>query len=111
MNPQWSENHDNGEWEFGLYEFDEMCNIIFMIIGKISPKEVSEQMIDDILFGIARDNECNSIVRELLEYPEWYSLLCKKALSTDYINAKWQFAESLKDYNGREQVKELIFEC
>lgn len=60
VNPQWSENHDNGEWEFGLYEFDEMCNIIFMIIGKISPKEVSEQMIDDILFGIARDNECNS---------------------------------------------------
>lgn len=60
-----------------------MCNIIFMIIEKISPKEVSEQMIDDILFGIARDNECSHIVRELLEYSEWYSLLCKKSLYTD----------------------------
>lgn len=53
-----------------------------MIIEKISLKEVSEQMIDDILFGIARDNECSHIVRELLEYSEWYSLLCKKSLTT-----------------------------
>lgn len=57
-------------------------------------------MIDDILFGIARYNECSHIVSELLKYSEWYSLLCKKSLTTDYINAKWQFAESLKDYNG-----------
>lgn len=108
--PQWNEMHDNGEWEIGLCEFDEMCDIIFMIIVKISPEEASEQMIDDILFGIARDNECSRIICKLLEYPEWYSLLCKKSLTTDYINAKWQFAESLKDYIGQEQIQELIFE-
>ena len=50
------------------------------------------------------------IVSELLVYPEWYSLLCKKSLETGYINAKWQFAESLKDYNGQDELHELIFE-
>lgn len=59
VHPQWSEMHDNGEWEIGLYEFDEMCNIIF---------EASEQMLDDILFGIARDNECSRITGDFLWY-------------------------------------------
>lgn len=110
VHPQWSEINDNGEWEIGLYEFDEMCNIIFEIMEKTSYENASEQMLDDILFGIARDNECSRIVGELLEYPEWYSLLCKKSLATNYINAKWQFAESLKDYNGQDGLHELIFE-
>lgn len=29
--PDWSESHDNGEWEIGLDEFDDMCNVIFEI--------------------------------------------------------------------------------
>lgn len=108
--PDWSEENDNGEWEIGLDEFDEMCGVIFEIIEKITCTVASEQMLDDILFGIARDNECSRIVDRLIEYPEWYSLLCKKSLTTEYINAKWQFAESLKDYNGQDGLHEIIFE-
>lgn len=108
--PDWNERNDNGEWEIGLDEFDEMCGTIFEIIDNIACTEASEQLIDDILFGIARDNECSRIVGRLIEYPEWYSLLCKKSLTTEYINAKWQFAESLKDYNGQDGLHEIIFE-
>lgn len=110
VNPEWSEMNDNGEWEIDLDEFDKMCDIIFEIIETISYEDASEQMLDDILFGIARDNECSRIVYELLKYPDWYSVLCKKSLETDYINAKWQFAESLKDYKGQEKLHQLIFE-
>ena len=46
----------------------------------------------------------------LIDYPAWYSVLCKKSLSTDYLNAKWQFAESLKNYRGHDNIKELIYE-
>lgn len=108
--PLWNEINDNGEWEIELYEFDKMCNIIFEIIEKLAPTEATEQMIDDILFGIARDNECSRIICKLLEYSEWYSLLCQKSLTTNYINAKWQFAESLKDYNAQDNLHEIIFE-
>lgn len=108
--PDWNEKNDNGEWEIGLDEFDDMCNIIFEIIEKVSCDVASEQMLNDILFGIARDNECSLIVGKLLEYPAWYSLLCKKSLMTDYINAKWQFAESLKDYKEQDGLQEIIFE-
>lgn len=108
--PDWSESHDNSEWEIGLDEFDDMCNVIFEIIKVTSCGEATEQMLDDILFGIARDNECSRIVEMLSDYPEWYACLCRKVLSTVYINAKWQFAESLKDYNGKDEIRELIFD-
>lgn len=108
--PNWSEQRDNGEWEIDFVEFDDMCNVIFEIIETTSCDEATEQMVDDILFGIARDNECSRIVEVLLKYPEWYGLLCRKVLSTDYINAKWQFAETLKDYNGKDDIKDLIYD-
>lgn len=108
--PNWSERNDNGEWEIGLDKFHDMCDVIFEIIEATSCDEATEQILDDILFGIARDNECSRIVEVLLKYPEWYALLCGKVLSTNYINAKWQFAESLKDYNGKNETKDLIFD-
>lgn len=74
-----------------------MYKVILEIIEYTSCDEATEQMLDDILFGIARDNECSRIVEVLLKYPDWYALLCGKVLSTEYINAKWQFIESLKD--------------
>ncbi len=108
--PNWNEKNDNGEWEIGLNEFDEMCAVIFEIIKNISCDNASKQMLDDILFGIARDNEASRIVNELIDYPEWYSMLCRKSLETDYINAKWQFAESLKEYKGQDKLQELVYE-
>lgn len=115
IKPDWSEENDNGEWEIGMCEFDEMYNNILVFIGnfsRVNPSQITGQIIDDILFGIARDNECGRIVNILVErYPEWYSFLCKKSLKTAYTNAKWQFAETLKDYKGSdEKLRELIFE-
>lgn len=107
--PEWSEEDDNGEWEIGSYEFEEMCSNIFKIIENTSYHKATSQTIDNILFGIARDNECSVIVNALLKYPEWYSVLCKQCLKTNYINAKWQFAESLKDYTGNDGLQETIF--
>ncbi|MDE5873276.1 MAG: hypothetical protein K2H07_05120 [Lachnospiraceae bacterium] len=108
--PHWSERNDNGEWELDLFEFDEMCSVIFDIIKNTSYTEATEQILDDMLFGIARDNECSRIVNMLIDYSGWYSVLCRKSLSTDYLNAKWQFAESLKDYKGQDNLHELIYE-
>ena len=108
--PNWSERNDNGEWGIGLDKFDDMYKVILEIIEYTSCDEATEQMLDDILFGIARDNECSRIIEVLLKYPDWYALLCEKVLFTEYINAKWQFEESLKDYHGKDEIKALIFD-
>ncbi len=108
--PNWSESNDNGEWELDFSEFNEMYDVIIEIIENTSCENASEQMLDDILFGIARDNEGSLIVNKLINYPDWYSLLCRKSLSTVYINAKWQFAETLKDYKGSDKLSDLVFD-
>lgn len=108
--PKWTEENDNGEWEVGSYEFNEMCSNILKIIENTSCTEATQQMTDDILFGIARDNECSVIVDTLLEHNEWYSFLCRQCLKTNYINAKWQFAKSLIDYKGNDNLCEMVFE-
>lgn len=72
--PNWSERNDNGEWGIGLDKFDDMYKVILEIIEYTSCDEATEQMLDDILFGIARDNECSRIIEVLLKYPDWYAL-------------------------------------
>ncbi len=107
--PTKTEDDDNGEWELGSYEFDKMYDNIIEIIKNTSCHSATEQMIDDILYGIARDNEASRIIEVLKDFPEWYSVLCRQCLKTNYTNAKWQFAESLSNYNGNDNLKEMIY--
>lgn len=116
--PNITEETDNGEWEFldkddeWCDEFDEMTGVAVDFIKNNSAKNVSEQVIDDLLYAIARDSECSYILEEIEEYEqwEWFELLCRQCLNTNYINSKWQFACDLKYYKGNEDFKNIIFE-
>ncbi len=108
--PTKTEDNDNGEWELESNEFDKMYDNIIEIIKNTFSHSATEQMIDDILYGIARDNEASRIIDVLKNFPEWYSVLCRQCLKTNYTNAKWQFAESLINYNGNDNLKEMIYQ-
>jgi len=106
--PEFDEKNDNGEWELDYMEFGNMVSAALYVTDGLKPDEVSADTIDDLLYTIARDNECMSVIKELS--PEWYSFLCKLVLRTPYINAKWQFAECLKNHAEDGEIKPLIFE-
>ena len=108
--PDITEDSDNGEWEIGIAEFDGMIDQILKTIQNVPYNDASDQMLDDILYGIARDNECGMIIDYLEDFPEWYSVLCRKSLGTGYTNAKWQFAESLRNYKGHDGLQDIIFQ-
>lgn len=103
-----TEDNDNGEWVFG-FEFDHMRNAYLRVINNISTTQATEVLIDDLLYSIARDNECSSLMTDTLNRSEWFSLLCKSCLQTKYTNAKWQFAEHLHKYVDRNEIRDLIF--
>lgn len=107
--PQITEETDNGEWCF-CPEFDAMCSYSLIVISSVPADEATEQMIDDLLYAIARDNECCTIIEELENYDQWFSLLCRRCIHTGYTNAKWQFAEHLSNYKGKDNLKEIIFD-
>ena len=107
--PQITEETDNGEWCI-CWEFNDMCSYSLTVINKVSADEATEQMIDDLLYAIARDNECGTIINEIENCDQWFSLLCRCCLNTGYTNAKWQFVERLCNYEGEDNLKELIYD-
>ena len=110
--PAFSEKNDNGEWCF-CDEFYEMYDCSMAIIRNLAAGEATGQMIDDLLFVAARDNEGENFVDELEEHSEWFALLCRRCLQTGYVAAKWQFAKHLpncKDHDGFNDFKEIIYD-
>ncbi|MDE5738605.1 MAG: hypothetical protein K2H93_09605 [Oscillospiraceae bacterium] len=107
--PEITEENDNGEW-CCCHVYDKMISSVLNFIKNNSVKKATKQVIDDLLYAIARDNECSYIMTELEKYSEWFSLLCRQSLKTNYTNAKWQFAEHLSNYKGNDNLQELIYD-
>lgn len=107
--PDITEYNDNGEWCF-CKEFDDMFSSAMELIQKAPASLADDQMIDDLLYAIARDNECEILVQETGKLNDWFSLLCRKSLQSPYTNAKWQFAKELKNHRNNDELKELIFD-
>ena len=106
--PEMTEHNDNGEWVFGN-EFDNMQRAYLGVIKNLSPMQADDALLDDMLYAIARDNECSSLMPATLDRPEWFARVCQHSLHSGYINARWQFAENLCKYKGNEAVRALIF--
>ena len=98
-----------GEWEMYYNNWD---NIYTSFINVLKNEEPTKKYVYDMIYIIARDNECEYIIEELTEYKYWFELLCKYSLKTNEYNAKWQFAHYLSEYvekyNCNEFAKESI---
>ncbi len=55
----------------------------------------SKNDIDNIIYAIARDNECNLIIEKVSENKPLLLYLCNHVLGSNENDAKWQFAEAL----------------
>lgn len=106
--PGFAEDNDNGEWCF-CDEFYDMYAYSLTIIRQIAANAATEQMIDDLLYVIARDNEREIIAEELKGHSAWFALLCRRSLDTGYINAQWQFAKHLPSCKDNDDFKEIIY--
>ena len=105
--PDRDEENDNGEWEIGTdNHFDEMVDAALKVIENINSSDAGEDLIEALLFSIARDNECERLADELRNHEDWFELLAGKSLGTKYINAQWQLAKRVGEF---ENCKELIY--
>lgn len=107
--PDITEENDNGEWEIGCEFWNEMNSAYLEIIEKYEAESIGKELAEDMLYVIARDSECSHLLVRTLNYPKWFEVLCRYSITTDYHNAKWQFAEQLGSYMGDSDIKELLF--
>lgn len=107
--PHITEENDNGEWEIGFRQWHEMNSTYLRIIEEYPPESIDKKLIDDMLYVIARDSECSSLLIKTLQYPKWFEVLCQHSTTTGYYNARWQFAEQTGNYKGESDIKDLLF--
>ena len=105
--PKCDEEHDNGEWEFGVNShFDEMVYRAGEVISSVDHEDADDNLIDAMLYVVARDNECENLADELVKHEGWFTLLATRSLNSKYTNAQWQFAKRVSEF---ESCKELVY--
>lgn len=102
-------NKSFGEWETEYPDWDRIYSAIRQIIRENPIAEWSEQIINDVLYILARDNECEIIINILKDEPNQLIFLANKALIYSDYNARWQIAFGLGELEiNNDEVKSLL---
>ncbi len=81
---------DYGNWAIIYTEFEKFSNMNIW-----NGEMLTEQQIDNLLYIIARDNECEHLVEVLLENLRLARHLAQHAVKTSHSDAKWQLAKCI----------------
>ncbi len=102
----------SAEWECDYPNWNELKRTIFDFM-ETGYSQWSKKDIDDIMYAIARDNECNLLIEKLSADKPLLLFLATKAINSEEKDAKWQFAEALGelpvDYKNNAEELLLIF--
>jgi hypothetical protein len=97
----WASNYPvaerSGEWECDYPDWAAIKTQFKRFIEQTDCNRWSAPEIQSVLYIIARDNECEILIDELVERRECFFSLVKAAVKCDEPEAKWQFASRLGD--------------
>ncbi|TXK80681.1 HEAT repeat domain-containing protein [Paenibacillus sp. N3.4] len=107
---KWSKNQKQvKEWEPNY----ELWTLIYTLISKLFEnseyKDWDRKTINNLLYIIGRDNECEEIIDQLTRKPSILYPLAEEALNYHDNDTRWQFAHYLGRITQKEpRAKELI---
>jgi HEAT repeat protein len=107
----WADTYDRprrGEWECDYPNWADLYNVVTAYLSHSKVEEWDECVSGLLLYAIARDNEDEYIAGQLSETPEKLYALTQAALRSGEKDAKWQLAEQLAHYPGREEIESLL---
>lgn len=90
-------NQSSGEWECDYENWQELLAAASDCIAAHRDGSIPSGVADDLLYAIARDNECEHIREMLLASPTLLAILATRAVSLDDADAKWQIAISVAE--------------
>lgn len=97
-----------GEWETEYNEWDTITTIFEKVIKDSRPSEYTDFQLSELIYIIARDNECETLAQILSEYNEWFMKICELSLQSQEPDAKWQLAVRLKDAKDKKKAGFLL---
>lgn len=96
------------EWETNYDNWSSIGTAFLRVLAEEDTHTVDENLLQDMINIIARDNESEWLIDELVQYPNWFAVLCRFSLQTSEPEAKWQFASRLPLCQCSPAVKDLI---
>ncbi|SLJ96938.1 MULTISPECIES: hypothetical protein [unclassified Paenibacillus] len=97
------------EWETNYSNWSLLISLVFSLIETTEYTEWDQNTLNNLLYLIARDNECETIIDKLSERSSSFLFLAEEALRYSDNDARWQFAHYLIQVKDQEtKVIELI---
>lgn len=107
----WASKTDKsfGEWETEYYCWDKLYQQTKELLKRLSVEYWNNELIEEFLYILARDNETENIIEQLIDLPNQLLLLAKAALTYTDADAKWQMAYGLGEISvEKSTVRKLL---
>lgn len=107
---KWSSKADKsyGEWETKYPKWDELYQLTKALIEGLSVERWNDELIKDFLYILARDNEVENIIEQLIELPNQLLSLAKYAITYKDADAKWQIAYGLGEISEEKLSSRIL---
>lgn len=92
-----SANQRSGEWECEYEQWNDLWASAIETINVYRDGLIPTVVADDLLYALARDNECEHIRENLLLSPKLIATLAKRVITMSDADAKWQIAISVAE--------------
>ncbi|MDG0808061.1 hypothetical protein [Cohnella rhizosphaerae] len=108
---KWSKNEKQSyEWEVSYPNWSLLTTLVITLLETTSYDQWDQRTINNLLYIIARDNECETIIEKLSERTNNYLFLAEEALKYSDNDARWQFAHYLIKVEDRKpEVRALLY--
>lgn len=108
---KWSESVDTGyyNWEDDYPNWNDVTKIFFRVLQELPLLHWSNDVINNMLYILARDHESEILAMELIEFPQHLLLLGQYGYNYPDYKARWQLCYYLSDvYHLEPKVESII---
>ena len=103
-----AQDERGGEWETDYPDWPIIWSEFELFLKENHFSTWSEEQQDNVLYIIARDNECNSVIELIAEHPETLEFIAEKGLNFNSNDTKWQIAEMLHKLPNKARAEQLL---
>lgn len=85
----------SGEWECAYEEWPKITTAFCAYLDACPPEQWDDEVVDLLLYGLARDNEIEMLKNQLARRPAHLMALAKAGVQSTERDARWQLADAL----------------
>ncbi|WP_316569156.1 HEAT repeat domain-containing protein [Neobacillus sp. YIM B06451] len=97
-----------GEWETEYPDWEKIYLFVNRLIKETPVEKWNKGLLNEFLYILARDNECEIIIDALIENPKQFLYIAKQAVRFPDPDARWQIAYGLGEIHVNNEEKQTL---